>query len=164
MPFFYTTPTTSYNDDDSIVQALEFSMSQWQGGTRHEFALQWMNVGPGGPQWRYWDPSQQAQPWVALGITDVITGGQWHTFTLKGQIQENLVNYQQFCLNQQCHLLNAIVPPTLTPGEPDRLAVAFQLDGNFQGDSYDVFVDQVNLQAEYISTSYSLFLPFIIIE
>ena len=104
-----------------------------------------MNVGSGSPQWRYWDPSQELEPWIGLGITDIITGGQWYTLTLKGHIQEDLVHYQQFCLNQQCHLLDISAPSISTPGESDRLAVAFQLDGNFQGDAYDVFVDQVDL-------------------
>lgn len=66
---FYFTPTTTCNNEgsDSIVQALEFSMSKWHQTQRYEFALQWLNVGNGAPQWRYWDPHRaEAERWVPL--------------------------------------------------------------------------------------------------
>lgn len=149
---FYFTPTTSCNNQGSpsVVQALEFSMSKWHQSHRYEFALQWQNVGSLGdaaPQWRYWDPHDQDGPWVALSpaITQCLEGGQWHALTLTGQIDDGQVHYQGFVIDEDGYTLNLTTPPALAPGEPDRLAVAFQLDGNYAQSPYEVIVDQVCL-------------------
>jgi hypothetical protein len=142
---FWFTPTTTYNNEGgpSIVQALEFTMNKWHQSKRYEFALQWQNVGEGGPQWCYWDP-HQSEPWVGLGITDELEGEQWHNLKLEGEIVNGQVHYLRFCIDHQCHDLDIIVPPADVRGEPDRLAIAFQLDGNYAENPYDVFVDQVS--------------------
>jgi uncharacterized protein (TIGR03437 family) len=139
---FQFRPTTTFNSDNSIVQALEFTMNKWQQGKRYEFALQWMNVGPGGPQWRYWDP-HRADQWVSLGISDQLAGETWHTLTLEGEISNGQVYYRRFKIDGRCHPLDITVAPALTPGEADRLAVAVQLDGNAQASPYALYLDQV---------------------
>ena len=142
---FWFSPTTTFNNQGapSIVQALEVTMNKWHQSKRYEFALQWQNVGDGGPQWCYWDP-HQPEPWVCPGITDELEGEQWHNLKLEGEIVNGLVHYLTFCIDQQCYGLDITVSPASVPGEPDRLAVAFQLDGNYAEDAYDVFVDKVS--------------------
>ena len=144
---FWFSPTTTFNNvgGDSIVQALEFSMSKWQEAKRYEFALQWQNVGAGGPQWRYWDPLRPAsERWVSLTIPETLAGEQWHTFTLEGEIINGQVYYRNFTIDQRSYGLGILVPPAATPGEPDRLAMAVQLDGNFTQSPYDLFIDKVS--------------------
>jgi hypothetical protein len=142
---FWFSPTTTFNNQGipSVIQALEFTMNKWHQSKRYEFALQWQNVGDGAPQWRYWDP-HQAESWVSLGITDTLEGEQWHTFTLEGEIINGQVHYQRFIIDQQSQNLDISVLPASVLGEPDRLAVAIQLDGNFEETPYDVFIDQVS--------------------
>jgi hypothetical protein len=150
---FQFTPTTCNNQGTpSIVQGIEFSVSRWQQATRYEFALQWQNVGAGAPQWRYWDPQQQpANRWVPFTppISQCLSGAGWHTLVLEGMLagaqMPYQVHYQGFMIDQAYHSLDISVPPAAALGELDRLAVAVQLDGNAAGTSYDLFIDQVDL-------------------
>jgi hypothetical protein len=122
-------------------------MNKWQQAKRYEFALQWQNVGDGAPQWRYWDPSQpESNRWqpITPPITQCLQGESWHTFVLEGEIVSGQVHYQSFTIDGKHYILDLIIPPVSIPGEPDRLAIAFQLDGNATASPYDVFVDQVN--------------------
>jgi uncharacterized repeat protein (TIGR01451 family) len=148
---FWFTPTTTCNNnpDPPIIQALEFSMSKWDQSKRYEFALQWQNVGEGGPQWRYWDPNQpEPNRWVAMTppITQCLQAGQWYLFTLEGEIIDEQVHYRRFAIDDDSYVLDMTTSPVSTPGEPDRLAVAIQLDGNSEEVPYDVVVDKVCLR------------------
>lgn len=151
---FWFSPTTTFNNQGgpSTVQALEFKMSKWYQSERYEFALQWQNVGAspgdGAPQWRYWD----AGHWASTGVTGTLAGEQWHSMTLEGKIVNGQVRYQRFVVDQHSHGLTATVPAAPAPGEPNRLAVAVQLNGNSIPSPYDVFVDQVNLVWQPIPT------------
>ena len=146
---FQFTPTTACNNEGSlsVAQALEFSISKWQTGKRYELALQWQNVGSGGPQWRYWDPGQldeeRWQPFTP-SISQCLTGETWHTLTLTGEIVNDEVHYQSFVIDQNSYSLDIAVPAAEAPDEPDRLAVAVQLDGNAAQTPYEVFIDQVS--------------------
>ena len=149
---FQFTPTTTCNNQGppSVVQALEFSMNKWYQSTRYEFALQWQNVGTDAPQWRYWDP-QQLEPnrWVPISptITQCLAGGQWYTLRLEGEIVDDQVHYQSFCIDTQCYSLDITVLPVdlnaEDPDKDDRLAVAIQLDGNSEETPYNVYIDRV---------------------
>jgi uncharacterized repeat protein (TIGR01451 family) len=148
---FWFTPTTTCNNnpDPPIIQALEFSMSKWDQSKRYEFALQWQNVGEGGPQWRHWDPNQpEPNRWVAMTppITQCLQAGQWYLFTLEGEIIDGQVHYRRFAIDDDSYILDMTTSPVSTPGEPDRLAAAIQLDGNLEESPYDVVVDKVCLR------------------
>lgn len=146
---FWFSPTTTFNNQGSpsVIQALEFTMNKWHQSKRYEWAVQWQNVGAGAPQWRYWDPGQ-AEPWVSLGITGTLQGEQWHTLTLAGKITGDCVHYHRFSINQQSYDLDLTAPLAEAPEEADRLAVAFQLDGNSEQSPYHVIVDQVCLERQ----------------
>jgi hypothetical protein len=150
---FWFSPTATLADPTgaSVVQALEFTMNKWQQAQRYEFALQWENIGVGAPQWRYWDP-HKPEPWVGLGIPGALAPRAWHVLTLEGAILNGQVHYTQFSIDQQTHRIDQAVAPFPTPGEPDRLAVAVQADGNAVLDPYDLFIDQVNFVRMPISS------------
>jgi hypothetical protein len=161
---FWFSPTTTFNNQggESVVQALEFSISKWRNTQRHEFALQWQNVGPGAPKWRYWDPQATPDRWVDLGITDqaalLLAGNTWHTFELAGEIVNGQAHYRRFAIDAQEYLLDQVVAPAIEPGSPDRLAVAVQVDGNATATPYDLFIDQV----DFVSRPHSLHLPLVL--
>ena len=144
--FFRFSPPTTFNNQGapSIVQALEFSMSKWYQAQRYEWAVQWQNVGPGAPQWRYWNPNA-VERWVSLGTPATFAGDEWHSLVLEGEIRHGMVHYQTLTVGGQSYAIDVDVAPAAAPGEVDRLAVAFQLDGNSVGSPYNVFVDEVSL-------------------
>lgn len=142
-------PSTTHNNEGapSVVQALEFGIDTWHSERRYEWAMQWRNVGDRtAPEWRYWDPSRPAgEGWVATGVAARLAPGQWHSLTLEGAIVGGYVRYERFSIDQRCHALDSATPPVVTPGEPDRLAVTVQLDGNAFQSPYRVLVDDVSL-------------------
>lgn len=140
-------PDTTFNNDGapSKVQALEFTMNQWQDEQRYEWALQWMNVGENGPQWRYWDANQpDADRWVPLNIQQELAINTWHTLKLTGEIRNGQVYYPYFMIDGQLHDLDITVDTDSTPGNIDLLAVAVQADGNSTPDAYSLLIDNVD--------------------
>ncbi|MCP4424532.1 MAG: hypothetical protein GY803_08585 [Chloroflexi bacterium] len=158
---FQFTPTTTYNNDggDSIVQGLEFTMNKWHDGKRYEWAVQWQNVGADAPQWRYWDPSEP-DPWQSMypPIPQYLTGGEWYTLTLAGEIVGENAHYNMFSVDNVTHSLDITVP-YITSVADDKLAIAVQLDGSAAQAPYDLIIDQVS----FIKNP-ALFLPLIIKE
>lgn len=148
---FWYSPTTTFNNQDapSIVQALEFTMNRWHESQRHEWAVQWQNVGIDAPQWRYWDP-HHGEKWIALPVKDAqsleVKSNEWHSLVLEGEIIEGQDRYTQFCIDQQCYPLDITVSPADAANEQGLAAIAFQLDGNYAQDNYIVYVDQVNFE------------------
>ena len=152
---FYYRPQTTFNNAGgvpSIVQGLEFTMNKWQNGMRYEWALQWDNVDPTAPvsapapKWRYWNPAlPDPYKWVDAGLASGVSGVNWHTLILEGGIFNGEVHYRRFILDNTIIPLDKVVASAPAPGEPDKLAVAVQLDGNYRADPYEVFIDDVTL-------------------
>lgn len=168
---FLYRPTTTHGDDQATVQALEFTMNKYKNELRYEWALQWRNVGisgnpaEGAPQWYYWDRFD----WVLipdLPIDHRLEANCWHTITIEGDIQDDRIHYRRFSvervpsvssrapmcpppLNEKgyfmAHELDLVTMPVVQEGEPDRLRVAVQLDGNFEVSPYEMFIDKVSL-------------------
>jgi hypothetical protein len=161
---FWFSPTTTFNDQggNSVVQALEFSISKWRNAQRHEFALEWRNIGTGAPQWHYWDPHATPDRWVSLGITDpsalLLVSNSWHNFELAGEIVNGQARYRRFVIDSHEYQLTQVAAPAIEPGSPDRLAIAVQLDGNAAETPYDLIIDQVN----FASTPYGRALPLVL--
>lgn len=148
---FWFSGTSCNNSEgvNSVVQALEFTMNKWYQGKRYEFAVQWQNVGPGAPQWRYWDPSKpDDQRWVAFDppIRQCLQGGdsKQHSFRMEGAIVNEQVELHSFTIDGTTHNVNLTIPPIVDAGAPDLLAVAVQVDGNSQQKPYSLFVDRVD--------------------
>ena len=154
-PFQFRPESTCNNPPGtpSVVQAIEFSMNTWDGSQRFEWALQWQNVGNGAPQWRYWDPSQpEPDRWVALqpAMTQCLVGKQGHTLTLRGKIRNGETYYQSFTVDGVTHPLDTSVPAATDTSHPPQMAIAVQLDGNFEESPYVVYLDNVTFtRADY---------------
>lgn len=150
---FQFTPVTTCNNEggDSVVQAIEFSMSRWENSLRHEFAVQWQNVGEGAPQWRYWDASQgEGTQWVPISssIKHCLESDQWHTLALEGDIVDGQAHYKSFTIDNSTQQLDITVPPAPAETEIEYLAVAVQVNGNSVQAPYDLFIDNVNFAVE----------------
>lgn len=149
---FWFTPTTCNNvGGESIVQALEFTMNKWYQGQRYEFAVQWENVGDGGPQWRYWDPNQPInQQWVPFNppIEQCLVGGndQKHRLRIEGAIVGGQVELRSFTIDDQTHTIYLLPIKPVGDGQGDKLAVGVQVDGNSNTSPtpYSLFIDQVH--------------------
>jgi len=146
---FQFTPVTTCNNQEtpSIVQAIEFTINKWEQTKRYEFAVQWQNVGDGAPQWRYWDPSKaENERWVPINsdANYCLEGEKWHTLTLEGDIVNDQVHYKSFSIDNSTHSLDYTLLPATESNEPDRLAVAVQVDGNAEETPYNLFIDNVN--------------------
>ena len=116
---------------ESSIQALEFTVSKWMNNWRWEWALQWEHLGDGGPQqgnpptWRLW------------------TGKSWHFLHLYGDISNGQVHYITFSCDGISANLSQMFDSVSSPG--DKLAVAVQLDGDNHEDSYQMYIDGVDL-------------------
>ncbi len=125
----------------SVVQAIEFVVSAWDGQRRHEWAIQWTNVGPNGPEWRYWDP---AGGWMSLGIPAPLTPGS-HRLELQGRVTKRGTELRSFTIDGATHRTRLDVGSVPAGGIAPIVAVAIQLDGNHAGDAYAVTVRDVHL-------------------
>lgn len=140
----FEVPATTHDNagGPSLVQALEFTASAWVDGTRFEWAVQWNNVGPGAPGWRYWDPTRA---WVPIGIDQTLEPG-WHVMLLEGRATgRGDVRLDWLMVDGEFHRLRLVAPSSPAPSVPDLAAVAIQLDGNAFGDPYAVVVGDVSL-------------------
>lgn len=136
-------PATTFDNagSPSLVQALEFTFSRWAAGTRHEWAIQWVNVGMTEPGYRYWDPRSG---WIDTGIDATLAPG-WHHLEIAGQIVSGGAKLRSIEVDGALYRLNVTVPASAAPGTEDIAAVAVQLDGNAQGEAYTVTLRNVDL-------------------
>ena len=134
------------------VQALEFTTSKWVQNKRWEWALQWENIGDGSIQqgdpasWRLWTGSN----WQNIGIQQLLRAHTWHTLHLYGDIFDGNVRYLGFTSDALQTNLTNMFEPVSSAG--DKVAVAVQLDGNNNEDSYQVSLDKVRLSWKSTTT------------
>jgi hypothetical protein len=134
-----------YYPDATPIQAVTFSMDKWVNHQRWEWALQWQNVPGGGakPSWRVWDGKDRM--WLDIGVTQDLAVNMWHTFHLYGNISNGQTHYLGFNCDDVYAKLAQSFDPAPDPGT-DKLAVSVELDGDFNRDSYDVYVKDVDLR------------------
>jgi len=138
-------PETTYNNKgtNSLIQAIEFSLSIWGTSRRWEMAVQWENVGENAPHWRYWDPHKT---WLDLGIPEKPAAGRWHSMEMFCRLSGETLIYQGFTFNEQFYKLDIPVDSVSVPENGKYISLCFQLDGNYQSDPYSVIIDNVNFR------------------
>jgi hypothetical protein len=136
----------------SPVQALEFVMGKRVKQVWWEWAVQWMNVGPGAngcadrPRWRIWNGSPSEPKWSDIGLEQPLAPNTWHSLQMTWSIRNGQVFYETMTINNITVRIMQGFAPVANPNAPDELAVAVQPDGNYRDDSYSVMVDKVTLQ------------------
>ncbi|TMD12177.1 MAG: hypothetical protein E6J00_12820 [Chloroflexi bacterium] len=130
--YYYFTTTTP-------IQALEFTMNKWVNNTRYEWAMQWENKGTGVPPpvWRIWTGSS----WQSTGHTQSLAVNTWHHIQIKGTVSGGQVHYVSFTSDSLSASLGQSYPPVSSTG--DKLAIAFQLDSDSNGDAYTLYADTI---------------------
>jgi hypothetical protein len=131
-----------YIDNPDAAQALEFDLNQTFGGTRWVWGSECNFNGTG--KWDIWDDINgwtptfvdckpfQANTWIHLVWTVERVGNQVHYISLT-------VGTQTYTIDQYFD-----AQPNWTLEEIDT---AFQMDGNFEQQPYNVWLDEVNLTA-----------------
>src|ERR1700733_148141 len=132
-----------YIDNPDAAQALEFDINQTFGGNRWVWASECNFNGSG--KWDIWDdingwtPTSiactpfPANTWIHLVWTVERVGNQVHYISL--QVGDQTYNVDTYFQNQ----------PDWTLEEIDA---AFQMDGNYEQEPYNVWLDEVTLTAD----------------
>ncbi len=129
-------------DNPTAAQALEFDVNQTFGGLRWTWGTECNFNGSG--KWDIWDPLNEtwvptsvdckpfpANTWIHVIWNFERVNGQAHYISL-------VVDNQTFNINQ---FFNPQQNWTL-----EEIDAAFQMDGNFKQEPYNVWLDKVNLQ------------------
>jgi hypothetical protein len=155
LSLFYRFSNTTWSNcpAPSSVQALEFVVGKRIDHVWWEWAVQWMNVGPGAdgcagrPRWRIWTGNRESSsPWIDVGLDQKLTPNEWHRLEFWGETRAEQVYYSRLDSDGVVVKIEKWFPPVPEKSAPDEVAVAIQLDGNYQDDPYQVIVDKVELR------------------
>ncbi len=135
------------------IQALGFSIDKWVSHQRWEWKLQWFNFPTAGapPSWRVFD----GKSWQDTHVMQDLSANMWHTLQLKGDIVNGQVHYISFSCDvgspdaTSASLDQKIGQKTFAPifdTGANHLSVMVELDGDTQGNPYEVYFDGINLQ------------------
>jgi hypothetical protein len=134
-----------YISDLSASQALEFDVNQF-----------WNNMGfiwghecriAGGNEWDVWN--NQSSQWTPTGIPCNPNSNSWNHLTIQVErTSGNELLYQSITLNGVTHTLNWTFPPGSAPSDWYGVTVNYQMDGNYEQQSYNVFLDMLTFSYE----------------
>ncbi|MBV8207084.1 MAG: hypothetical protein JO041_09850 [Acidobacteria bacterium] len=131
--FYYTNP--------NAPQALEFDVNQSVGGIKYIFGTQ-CDI-RGSHQWDVWDGA--SKHWVATGIAcpapptyrwNHLTWEFYRSGTNQGTFVAITLNGVKTYVNRTFNQI---------PSSTNELNVAFQMDGNYAQQAYDVWLDKISL-------------------
>jgi hypothetical protein len=133
-----------YGDNLGLAQALEFDINQFFGNMGfiwgHECRI------ASGNQWDVWD--NQKEHWTPTGIPCFPNNNSWNHLTLKVQrTSSNELVYQSITLNGVTSTLNWSFGAGSANGWYG-LTINYQMDGNSQQDSYNVYLDNLTFSYE----------------
>jgi hypothetical protein len=131
--FYYTNP--------NAPQALEFDVNQSVGGIKYIFGMQCNVRGDG--QWDVWNGATKR--WTATGIAcPAPPTYKWNHLTLEFyRSGYNQGTFVAVTLNGVKHYINRTY--NQIPSSVGELNVAFQMDGNYAQQAFDVWLDKVSL-------------------
>jgi hypothetical protein len=133
-----------YFPSETPIQALEFSMSKWKDNQRWEWALQWERGEAASqgklPTWKLWT----GRGWQSMNVQQELTPNTWHTLDLQGNVTNGQVHYFGFSCDDISRKIDHMFAP-ISPSDASKLAVTVSLDENNNGDSYQVYIDNVDL-------------------
>jgi hypothetical protein len=129
--------------DARVPQALEFDINQFVGGNSfiwgHECRI------AGGNEWDTWD--NWAQQWVPSGIPCQPLSGQWNHLVINVQrTSDGHLLFHSINLNGNNAILDRYDTPT--PSSWYGVTINYQIDGNYWGTPYSVYLDNLNFTAQ----------------
>jgi hypothetical protein len=128
-----------YGDNLGLSQALEFDINQFVNGMGFIFGHECRIAG--GNEWDVWD--NQNAYWKHTGIPCYPNSNSWNHLTIKVQrTSNNELVYQSITLNGNTSTLNWTFPPGSANGWYG-VTINYQMDGDENQDSYNVYLDQL---------------------
>jgi hypothetical protein len=131
-----------YIDNPTASQALEFDLNQTFGGNRWVWGSECNFNGSG--KWDIWNDVTGWQP-TQFDCTP-FPANTWIHLVWNLERVGNQVHYISLSVGDQTYNVD-----TYYPNQPDwtleEIDVAFQMDGNYKQEPYNVWLDQVNLTA-----------------
>ena len=132
-----------YVSDGSAPQALEFDVNQVFGGTRwtwgSECDFNQTHL------WNIWDPLHEI--WVPTSVAcDYFPSNTWVHLIWTLERVGNQVHYMTLNVADQTYNIDTYY--TAQPNwDQEGIDIAFQMDGNYKQQPYNVWLDEVNLSA-----------------
>jgi hypothetical protein len=132
-----------YINEGAAPQALEFDVNQAFGGTRWTFGTECDFNQTG--KWNVWDDLHGM--WMPTFVAcDHFPSNTWIHLVWNFERVGNQVHYISLSVADSSYNID-----TYYTAEPnwyqEEIDVAFQMDGNYQQQAYDVWLDEVNLNA-----------------
>ena len=128
-----------YGDNLSLSQAVEFDINQFFDNSGYIWGHECRIAG--GHEWDVWD--NQKQQWKPTGVPCYPNSNSWNHLTIQVQRNSNdeLV-YQSITLNGVTNNLNWTFPHGSAQGWYG-VTINYQMDGNSQQKSYNVYLDNL---------------------
>jgi hypothetical protein len=131
-----------YYTDANAPQALEFDLNQSLGGYKYIFGTQC--AVRGSHTWEIWDNVNIK--WSSTGVACAAPPTyQWNHLTWEFERVNGQLHFVALTLNGNKSYINRYFAPRASSAS--ELNVAFQMDGNYAGTSYKVWLDKVTLTA-----------------
>jgi len=131
-----------YIDNPNASQALEFDINQTYGGKRWVWGSECNFNGSG--KWDIWDDINGWKP--TIYDCQPFPANTWIHLVWDVERVGDQVHYISLTVGDQTYNVD-----TYYPNQPDwtleEIDVAFQMDGNYKQEPYNVWLDQVNLTA-----------------
>jgi hypothetical protein len=138
----FTYDVDFYGDNLSLSEALEFDINQFFDGMGFIFGHECRIAA--GNEWAVWD--NQNAHWVGTGVPCHPNSNAWNHVTLKmHRTSDNHLTYESITLNGQTSTLNWSFAHGSAPGTWYGVTLNYQMDGNVHQDSYNVYLDNLNI-------------------
>lgn len=130
-----------YTDRPDLPEALEFDVNEAIGGVRYIWGSEcdFKNSG----KWDVWNPAAGKWQHTPLSCRQ-FSANTWHHLTWELERVNHQVHYIALTVDGQRMNVDILMDPQ-SHYSGDDISVAFQLDGDFRQDPYNVWLDQVTL-------------------
>jgi len=132
-----------YMDEPNLPEALEFDINQSLNGVRYTWGSEcsYRNTG----HWDIWDPKHGS--WETTSAPcPVVSAQSWHHLTWQVERVNNQVHYISVTLDGNVMTIDKYYDPQPNYSGED-VNIAFQMDGDYRQDPYDVWLDNVSLSS-----------------
>jgi hypothetical protein len=142
-PTHFVYDLSFYIDDASAPEALEFDVNQSFNGVRYTWGTECSYKYTG--HWDIWNPGTEA--WVtSKAACPQVSSKAWHRLVWQFERVNNQVHYISVTLDNNVMPIDAYFP--LQPNYVgDGVNVAFQMDGDYRQNPYNVWLDNVTLSS-----------------
>ncbi len=132
-----------YIDDPNAPEALEFDINQSMGGARYTWGTECSYRDTG--YWDIWNP--ESEHWETTSVPcPVVSAKTWYHLTWQVERVNGQVHYISVTLDENVSNVDKYYKPQAHYGGED-VNVAFQMDGDYRQDPYNVWLDNVSLSS-----------------